>query len=58
MKLTLLVDPSLIGPHYYRNRLSDICLEGEKIIFNEIMHYHYMTYMATPFHKNPLPRGQ
>ena len=27
----------------------------EKEIFKELMHFHYMTYMATPKHKNPCP---
>ena len=29
----------------------------EKAIFNEIMQFHYMTYMATPLHKNPWTGG-
>ena len=28
--------------------LSDLCLGVEKKIFKEIMHFHYMTYKATP----------
>ena len=28
--------------------LSDQCLGVEKKMFKEIMHFHYMTYMATP----------
>ena len=43
--------------HYYIFGLSDLCLRVEKKIFKEIMHFHYMTYMATPEHKNPCPRG-
>ena len=42
MKFTFLVDP------YYILGLSDLCLGVEKKIFKEIMHFHYMTYMATP----------
>mgnify|MGYP003692425057 CR=1 FL=1 len=29
----------------------------EKKIFKEMMHFHYMTYMATPYYKNPCPEG-
>ena len=29
---------------------------GEKENFKEIMHFHYMTYKATPQHKNRCPR--
>ena len=28
--------------------LSDLCLGIKKKIFKEIMHFHYMTYKATP----------
>ena len=45
MKFTILVDP---GHHYYIPGLSDLCLGVDKKIFKEIMHFHYMTYMATP----------
>ena len=34
-----------------------LCLGEENTILNEIMHFHYMTYMATPQHKNPCPGG-
>ena len=34
--------------HNYILSLSDLCLGVEKKIFKEIMHFHYMTYMATP----------
>ena len=34
--------------HYYILSLFDLCLGVEKKIFKEIMHFHYMTYMATP----------
>ena len=37
--------PSL--DHYYMHSLSKIVLGVEKI-FKEIMHFHYMTYVATP----------
>ena len=37
--------------------LSDLFLEVEKKIFEEIMHFHYMTYMVRPQHKNPRPVG-
>ena len=34
--------------HSYILSLSDLCLGVEKKIFKEIMHFHYMTYMAVP----------
>ena len=34
--------------HNYILSLSDPCLGVEKKIFKEIMHFHNMTYMATP----------
>ena len=34
--------------HNYILSLSDLCLGVEKKIFKEIMHFHNMTYMATP----------
>ena len=37
-----------LGLHYYILSLSDLCLGVEKKIFKGIMHFHYMTYMATP----------
>ena len=37
-----------LGHHYDIHILSDICMGVEKKIFKEIMHFHYMTYMATP----------
>ena len=36
-----------LGQYYYILALSDLCLGVEKKIVNEIMHFHYMTYMAT-----------
>ena len=36
-----------LGHHYYTLSLSDLCLGVEKTIVKEIMHFHYMTYMAT-----------
>ena len=43
--------------HNYILTLSVLCLGEEKTIFKEIMHFHYMTYMVTPQHKNPCPGG-
>ena len=43
--------------HNYILSLSVLCLGVEKKIFKEIMHFHYMTYMATPYNKNPCPGG-
>ena len=37
-----------LGHHDYILSLSDICMGVEKKILKEIMHFHYMTYMATP----------
>ena len=35
------------GHHNCILSLSNLCLGVEKNIFKEIMHFHYMTYMAT-----------
>ena len=43
--------------HNYILSLSVLCLGVEKKIFQEIIYFHYMTYMATPLHKNPSPGG-
>ena len=43
--------------HYNTLSLSDLCLGVKEKIFKEIMHFHYMTYMATPMYKNPCPGG-
>ena len=37
-----------LGHHYYALSLSDLCLGAEKMIFKEIMYFHYITHMATP----------
>ena len=37
-----------LGYYYYILSLSNLCLGVEKQIFKEIMHFDYMTYMATP----------
>ena len=34
--------------HYYILGFSELCLAVEKKIVKEKMHFHYMTYMATP----------
>ena len=47
MKLTILVEPPP-SQQYYILTLSDLCPGFEKNEFKEIMHFHYMTYMATP----------
>ena len=46
-----------LGHHYYTLNVSDLRLSEEKKILKEMIHFHYMTYMATPKHKNPYPRG-
>ena len=45
-----------LGHDYYILSLSDLCL-GVKKIFKGTMHFHFMTYIATPQHKNPCPGG-
>ena len=45
-----------LGHHYYILSLSDQCL-GEKKISKEIMHLHYVTYIAMPLHQNSCPGG-
>ena len=47
-----------LGHYYYILSLSDLCLGVKTKILKEIMHFHYMTNMATPQNKNPCPRGQ
>ena len=37
-----------LGHHDYILGLSDLCMGVEKKIFKEIMHFYFMTYMATP----------
>ena len=53
MTFTILVDPSLVILTIY----VVLCMGVEKKILKEIMHFHYMTYMGTPKHKNPCPGG-
>ena len=55
MKLTISVDSSLVIIKIYLVCL--IYLGLEKKILKEIMHFHYITYMATLYHKNPCPWG-
>ena len=44
-----------LGHHYYKLSMSDLCLRVEKKTFEEILHFHNMTYKSTPQHKNPAP---
>ena len=37
-----------LGHGYYILVLSDLCMEVEKKIFKEILHFYYMTYMTIP----------
>ena len=37
--------------------MADLFPEVEKKIFKEVMHFHYMTYMATPNTRTPAPGG-
>ena len=46
-----------LGHHYCILTLSDLCMGVVKKIFKEVMHVNYMTYMVTPYHKNPCPGG-
>ena len=47
---------NFLGHHYYIVlSLSDLCLGVEKKIFKEIMHFHYMTYVAMPQQRTPAP---
>ena len=54
MKFTIFGRPFL-GHHYYKLSMSDLCLRVEKKTFEEILHFHNMTYKSTPQHKNPAP---
>ena len=47
----------VLSPRIFRRTLSDLCLRAEEKIFKEIMHFHYMTYMAIPLAQKPLPQG-
>ena len=38
-----------LGHHYYTLNLSVLCLSEEKKILRELMHFHSMTYLATPY---------
>ena len=41
-----------LGRHYFILSLSDLCLGVKRKIFYEVMHFQYMTCMATPLLKN------
>ena len=47
---------ALLG-HYHIHSLSDLCLRVQKKIFKGIKYFYFITYMATPQHKNPCPGG-
>ena len=47
MKVTILVDPSLVIITIYLVCLINVLEERRKFL-KGIMHFHYMTYMATP----------
>ena len=58
MKSIIKVNPSLvIITIYIVLSWSELVLGVEKTIFKEIMHFHYITYMATSKHMNPCQRG-
>ena len=44
-----------LGHHHYIHSFSDLCLKVKKKILREIMHFHYMTYMARPSTRTPAP---
>ena len=44
-----------LGHYYYILNLFDLCLGLEKKTLSELMHFHYMTYMATPYTRIPQP---
>ena len=46
-----------LGNHYFTINLFELCLGVEKKSSIEIMHFHNITYMATPKHKNANPRS-
>ena len=47
-----------LGHHTCILTLSVLCLEEEKKIFKEIMHFHYITFIEMPrHHAEPLHRG-
>ena len=51
IKFTIFVDPSLVIITTLLHTWSYLCLGVEKKSFKEIMHFHFMTYMATPQQK-------
>ena len=53
MEFTILVN--FHGHHYYMFSLSGICQGVEKKIFKDLMHFHYMTKVATPNIGTPNP---
>ena len=52
-----MVDISLVIITIYLVCLNNDLESREKEFFQEIKHFQYMTYIATPLHKNPCPRG-
>ena len=44
-----------LGHNYYKLSLSDQCLGVENIISKEIMHFHYIIYMARPQQRTTAP---
>ena len=47
----------LQGPVTLSPIAESLVVEPSLPVFKEIMHFHSVTYMATPEHKNPCPRG-
>ena len=47
----------VLGHYYYSLSLSDLCLEVEMTILKRIMHFYYVTYLATPRYKNSFTGG-
>ena len=50
-------DIPFFGHHSFILSLSVLCLGVEKTISKEIMHFHYITRMNMPLHKNPCTGG-
>ena len=46
-----------LGHHNYLLSLSVLCPGIEKKLSKEIIHFHYITNLAVPQHKNASPRG-
>ena len=57
MEFTILEDPSLVIITTCLSLVSLFCVWVWRRVYKEITHFNYMSYMATPLHKNPCPGG-